>query len=154
MLFYVVIGVKKNQYSAAGEVKDFAVAFNTKRAAENYRKQHPLYRFDRPVIETKREWLIDQIPAVVCEYLDTEALPTYADGYHTPNDIAEEIIANVEAWRTRETENFVDGLSENLMSQEPLSETKQLVYSWIGVAPLHTAMIVAYFDQAFEMLKK
>lgn len=148
---YVLLGTKRNQYSVQGETRDFALVFNTELEAKLYRKKHPMYRFDYPIIKVGQQWLINQIPRAVCEYLDEEALPRYADGHRSANEIAEAIQGEIKAWEERQTSNFVDGLSEQLTPQEPITDEAQLVYGWISELPLHLAMVSAYVQNAFTL---
>lgn len=147
---YVLIGERPQQNRILSDSGIFAMVFDTQQEARNYQKQHPLERFDNPPVEVDRQWMIDQIPQEIAEYLDEEVLPRYAYGYRNAADITEFLVNEAVSWRKQELDNFLDGLSERLRQQFNTFLTGQTeFYMWLLVSPVRAALIIAYIQSVF-----
>lgn len=147
---YVLIGERPQQNRILSDSGTFAMVFDTQQEARNYQKHHPLERFDNPPVEVDRQWMIDQIPQEIAEYLDEGVLPRYADGYRNAADITEFLVNEAVSWRKQELDNFLDGLSERLQQQFNTFATGQTeFYMWLLVSPVRAALITAYIQSVF-----
>ena len=151
---FVLIGERPQQNRLSNDSGLFAMVFDTRQEAHNYQKQHPLERFDNPPVEVDRQWMIDQIPQEIAEYLDGEVLPRYADGYSKATDITKLLLNEAFSWRKQELDNFLDGLCERLQQQFDTCATGQIgFYTWLLVSPVRAALITAYLQNVFAEWK-